>query len=82
MIIPTFIPPFSRREREVLQLIFEGYTSQEIAEQLYISPQTVECHRKNMISKAGSRNMFGVIRIAIEREMITIKKGTWKELSN
>ena len=68
-----FLPPFSRREKEVLQLIFEGYTSQEIAAQLFISLQTVESHRKSMISKYGTRNMFGVVRIAIERGLIPVK---------
>ena len=72
MLFPAFIPSFSKREREILQLIYEGYTSQEIASKLFISQQTVESHRKNMISKAGTKNMFGVIRVAIERELIAI----------
>lgn len=65
-----FIPEFSRREREVLQLIFQGFSSKEIADNLFISLQTVESHRKNMISKACAKNMHGVIRIALERGML------------
>ena len=70
MFLQTFIPQFSKRECEILQLIFEGFTSQEIADKLFISLQTVESHRKNMISKAGTRNMHGVVRVALERKWI------------
>jgi DNA-binding NarL/FixJ family response regulator len=41
----------SRREKEVLKLIAEGMTNMEIAEKLFLSPLTVDSHRKNIISK-------------------------------
>ena len=82
MFFESFIPRFSKREREILQLIYEGLTSQEIADRLFISLQTVESHRKSMISKAGTRNMFGVMRIAIERDLIAINIPAKRFLQN
>ncbi len=46
---------FSQREREVLELLSEGKSSREIAEQLFITERTVESHRKNMIAKGQVR---------------------------
>ena len=82
MIFSQLIPPFSRREQEILQLIFEGYTSQEIAERLFISLQTVESHRKNMISKTGTRNMFGVVRIALAKGILQVPLPAYREFQN
>ncbi|PSR11316.1 MAG: hypothetical protein DA408_06900 [Bacteroidetes bacterium] len=55
----------TRREREVLNLIVEEYTTREIAEKLYISPCTAETHRGNIIQKMGVRNTAGIVREAI-----------------
>lgn len=54
------------REKEVLQLICEEYTTQEIADKLYISNRTVEGHRNNMLSKLGCRNTAGLVVYAIQ----------------
>jgi len=48
--------PLSLREREVMQLTAEGYTSQEVGEHLAISPRTVEKHRENIQAKLELRN--------------------------
>jgi len=53
------------REREILRLIALEHTSNEIAERLYISPYTVETHRKNLIQKLGVRNSAGLVKAAI-----------------
>jgi LuxR family maltose regulon positive regulatory protein len=50
------IEPLSKREIEVLQLIAEGLTSREIAARLYLSPNTVNVHSRNIISKLGVNN--------------------------
>ena len=55
----------TRREKEVLDLIVEEYTTKEIAQQLYISPCTAETHRMNIIQKMGVRNTAGVVREAV-----------------
>ena len=46
----------SRREKEVLHLIFDGLTNKEIASRLFISFETVKSHRKNILQKTGSKN--------------------------
>lgn len=59
-------PSLSRREKEILQLIINEYTSQEIAAKLFIGLGTVESHRRNMISKLGVRNTAGLVSTAYE----------------
>ena len=58
------------REREILQLIAEGYTSKEIAKQLYISLKTVETHRQNIMQKLDIHNIAGLTRYAIEKGLV------------
>ncbi len=60
----------SRREKEVLQLIVAEYTTQEIAEKLFISTKTVETHRRNLLTKLNARNTAGLVRIALEKKLI------------
>ncbi|WP_316841800.1 response regulator transcription factor [Pedobacter gandavensis] len=55
----------SSREAEVLQLIGEGLTNNEIADQLFISKRTVEGHRQTLIEKARVRNTASLIRYAV-----------------
>ena len=55
---------FSQREREVLELLSEGKSSREIAEQLFITERTVESHRKNMIEKGKVKNNVELIAYA------------------
>ena len=59
-------PTLSRREKEVLQLILDECTTQEIADKLFIGFGTVETHRRNMLIKVGARNTAGLVRIALE----------------
>lgn len=54
----------SPREIEVLKLIAEGFTNKEIATKLYISPLTVDSHRKNLILKMGVRNTASLVKTA------------------
>jgi two-component system response regulator NreC len=56
----------TKREREVLQLIAEGFTSKEIAEQLFISVKTVENHRANIMKKLEIHDTAGLVRYAIK----------------
>jgi DNA-binding NarL/FixJ family response regulator len=60
----------SKRESEVLALIAEGYTNQEIADKVFTSKRTVEGHRLNLIEKTGSRNTATLIRFAIQSGLI------------
>jgi len=63
-------PKISRREKDVLQLIIEEYTTQEIADKLFISFGTVETHRRNMLIKLGAKNTAGLVRIAFEYKLL------------
>ena len=58
------------REREVLKLIAEGYTSPEIAERLVLSPRTVETHRANIMRKLDLRSTADMVRYAIRHGIL------------
>ena len=64
------IPILSRREKEILALIAEGYTSPQIAEKIYVSPHTVDTHRKNLLTKLDVKNTATLIKFAIENKLI------------
>ncbi|GGZ77734.1 response regulator [Algibacter mikhailovii] len=64
------IPKLTRREHDVLIAISEELTTQQISEKLFISPKTVETHRMNIMSKLGAKNSVGIIKIAIEKELL------------
>jgi DNA-binding NarL/FixJ family response regulator len=60
----------SNRETEVLSLIAEGLTTQEISDKLFLSVFTIETHRKNLLTKLNARNMVSLIKIAIDNKFI------------
>ncbi len=60
----------SKREKEVLQLVAQELTTAEIADKLCISFRTVESHRKNLLHKLGAKNTVGLIRTAMEANLI------------
>lgn len=60
------------RKREVLQLLAEGKTSENIAEILHISAYTVYAHRRNIMQKTNATNLAELIRIAIRERLVTI----------
>jgi two-component system NarL family response regulator len=62
--------PLGRREREVLALLAEGKTSQEIASQLFISTSTVIAHRRNISRKLGLHSVAELTRFAIREGLI------------
>lgn len=64
------IPPLTKREKEILGLISEGLTSHQISEQLYISPLTVDTHRKNLLTKLEVPNTAVLIRFAVENGLV------------
>lgn len=61
---------FSSREMEILTLVAEGFTNQEIADKLFTSKRTVEGHRQALIEKTGTRNTAALIRFAIQKRLI------------
>ena len=60
----------SRRELEILLLIAEGFTNNEIAEKLFTSRRTVEGHRQNLLEKTSARNTATLIRFAVRNGLI------------
>jgi DNA-binding CsgD family transcriptional regulator len=58
------------RELEVLKLVAEGHTNQEIADQLVISIKTVQAHRANVMEKLGLRNVTHLVRFAVRTGLI------------
>lgn len=56
---------FSTVDVEILSLISEGYTNQEVADKLFTSKRTIENHRQQLIDKTGSRNTIALIRFAM-----------------
>jgi DNA-binding NarL/FixJ family response regulator len=62
--------PLTPRELDVVKLIAEGHTSEEIAEILFISKKTVDRHRANMLEKLGMRNRVELTRYAIRRGLV------------
>lgn len=64
------LPKLTRREQEILKLIAEGLTTGIIADQLFISPLTVETHRRNLMQKFNANNAAALIRVASQYKLI------------
>ena len=62
--------PLTAREREVVKLIAEAHTTEQIAELLVISPRTVERHRENILAKLGMRDRVEITRWAIRHGLV------------
>ncbi|MAP80994.1 MAG: DNA-binding response regulator [Aequorivita sp.] len=60
------------REKEVLQLIVQEYTTKEIAEQLCLSEKTIESHRANLMLKLEARNIAGMVKKAIVQGLVEV----------
>lgn len=59
------------REKEILHKILNQKSNQEIAEELFISARTVEAHKRNMLSKTGSKNLAGLVIFALENHIFS-----------
>lgn len=64
------IPQLTKREKEILHLIADGKTTATIAEELYLSPLTIETHRKNLMQKFKVKNVAALIKEAVQRQMV------------
>lgn len=60
----------TRREKEVLELIADGMTNNEIAQKLFISVTTVETHRRNLLTKFDAKNIVSLVKTAIQLQII------------
>jgi len=64
------MPALTRREKEVLQLIVQEYSNQEISEKLFLSVRTIENHRFNLQQKLEVKNTVGLVKIAIQMGLV------------
>ena len=64
------VPKLTRREKEILAVAAMGLTTNQIAEKLFISPHTVESHRKNLIEKFRTSNLSSAIKMAYDYGLI------------
>lgn len=62
----------TRREEEILQLVCQQYTAEEIAERLFISVKTVNGHRNNLLAKTHSRNVTGLVLYAVKNNIVKV----------
>ncbi|MBL0305635.1 MAG: response regulator transcription factor [Chitinophagaceae bacterium] len=60
----------TRREKEILKLLYEGLTGPQIAEKLFLSPLTVETHRKNLMQKLNVNSVQQLLKVAGENKLI------------
>ncbi|WP_066224249.1 response regulator transcription factor [Formosa haliotis] len=60
------------REKEILDLICKQFTTSEIADQLCISPRTVEGHRNNLLLKTESKNVAGLVTYAVKNNLLNL----------
>jgi DNA-binding NarL/FixJ family response regulator len=67
-----FTEPLSERETEVLPLVCEGLSNNEIADRLFISKRTVDKHRANILAKTGCRNTASLVVYAVKNNLIKI----------
>lgn len=70
VIMEEEMPSLTAREIEIIELIGKEMSSVEIAEQLFLSPATVEKHRHNIIKKLGVKNVIGIVKYAYQHNLI------------
>jgi DNA-binding NarL/FixJ family response regulator len=61
--------PLTERELEVLELVMKEFTNNEIADELFISPRTVDAHKRNLLEKTGSKNLAGLVMYAVHHRL-------------
>ena len=64
------VPILTKRETDILKLVAEGYTNNQIGEKLFISTDTVDSHRKNLHTKLNVNNTALLVRYAIENNLV------------
>lgn len=60
----------SKREIEIIQLICEQFTNEEISKKLFLSKRTIDNHRQNILNKLGMKNTAGLVRFAVENGLV------------
>ncbi len=71
---PSAFTVLTAREREVLQILAEGKTTNQIAAALFVSEKTVESHRRQIMSKLGIHSIAGLIKYAIREGLTSLER--------
>jgi DNA-binding NarL/FixJ family response regulator len=71
---PSTLERLTPRQREVLQLVAEGYTTQEIARMLNLSVKTVETHRTQLMERLDIHDIAGLVRYAVREGLVILEK--------
>jgi NarL family two-component system response regulator LiaR len=66
-------PSLTKREKEILKLVADGLTSQQIADRLYIGLRTVQYHRTNIHAKLQIRDTAGLVKYALQHKLIDLE---------
>lgn len=69
-VINTDLPILTKREKQVLEFISEGFTNQQIAEKLFLDVTTINSHRKNMLTKFELNNTAALIKFVITNNLL------------
>lgn len=69
--VPNEFSQLTEREIDIIRLIADELSSNEIAERLFIAPKTVETHRHNIIKKLNVKNTVGIVKYAIKNGLVT-----------
>jgi len=64
------IPSLSKREKDIVRLIMDQKSTNDIAAELFISAGTVETHRRNIMNKLGTKNAAGLVKFVIENRLL------------
>jgi len=71
--IPTGVPPLSRRERQVLELLARGHTNREVGQRLSLSVKTIETYRSRLKTKLGLNTRSDLVRLAMDLGLLTAR---------
>lgn len=63
----------TKREKEILQLVVQGYTSRKMAEQLNLSQRTIDHHRSNLLRKFNRKNSVDLVNYAVRNGFVTVE---------
>ena len=66
------MPSFTRREKEILDLICKGFNNEQIADMIHVSSKTVEKHKSNLFQKTDTNNTVNLIIYAFKNELVDI----------
>lgn len=64
---------FTKREKQVIEMICQELTNAEIADKLCLSKRTIDNHRNRIINKIGARNTVGLVKFAFENELLSLE---------